>query len=63
MAPQLPITEQPQHYLPPVPINERALDRFDRRMSRRLAKFEQRFFVPRVNPKLDSLEGRRSAGR
>ena len=36
--------------LPPLAVNDDALERFNQQMDRRLAELETRFVVPRQNP-------------
>jgi hypothetical protein len=49
--------------LPPVAVNDDALERFTLLMERRLAQFDERFFTPRQHPRIDVRRHRRQPPR
>lgn len=53
MSDQLPLPAGHYPALPPVAVNEDALERFTTEMDRQLADFDQRFFEPRRNPSVE----------
>ena len=52
MSDQIPLPAGASRNLPPLPIDDGALLKFDREMKARLVEFEQRFVVPREHPRL-----------
>ena len=52
MSDQIPLPAGASRSLPPLPIDDGALLKFDREMKVRLVEFEQQFVVPREHPRL-----------